>query len=212
MNLVDRIRQSLAKRPGRVVLRRELVNLGSATQLSGALLSLQNCGALERLGEGVYAKSLVDASTPQQEAVQALLAEVLSKLGDPVIASAIKPNEIVAYISRHVTRSRRLTIAGLSVRIEGASADGRVKLPENVEDLPTFNVARYIRRLADAYSVTYARSRLDDWAEGVTRAAGDRVRTDDIEGLLIRLKQRNILTSAQFSRLISNYGGDKAHV
>jgi hypothetical protein len=212
MNLVDRIRQSLAKRPGRIVLRRDLENLGSATQLSHALRTLQDRGALQRLGEGVFAKPLEDASTPPNEAIQAVLAEVLAKLGAPVIASVIKQHEIVAYVSRRVVRSRRLTIAGRSVRIEGTSMRGRVKLPKDVDDLPTSNVARYIRRLADAHHVTYARSGIDDWAEGVTRAAGDNVRANEVESLLIRLKERHILTGAQLSRLISNYCGDQVHV
>jgi len=81
----------------------------------------------------------------------------------------------------------------------------RIELPEDVNDLPTRHVAEYVRRLAAAHHVTYQRSDLEDWAEAVTRAAGDDVRTDHTKGLLIRLSQRKILNDEQFIQLLVNY-------
>lgn len=81
----------------------------------------------------------------------------------------------------------------------------RIELPNDVNDLPTRHVAEYVRRLAAAHHVTYQRTRLDNWAEAVTRAAGDDVRTDSTQGLLICLKQREILNAEQFIRLLLNH-------
>lgn len=57
MKLADRMRQSIQRRSGHVVLRAELVPLGSASQVSQALKTLQHDGELLRLGAGVYAKA-----------------------------------------------------------------------------------------------------------------------------------------------------------
>lgn len=52
-----RIRQYLAQTRSPVVLRRELKDLGSASQLSAALRSLLAEGNLVRIGTGVYARA-----------------------------------------------------------------------------------------------------------------------------------------------------------
>jgi len=63
MKLADRMRQSIRRRSGHVVLRAELARLGSASQISEALKTLQRDGELLRLGAGVYAKARRDEST-----------------------------------------------------------------------------------------------------------------------------------------------------
>jgi len=211
MKLKDRVRQSLAKRSDRVVLRRELAHFGSRTQLSQVLLELQNDGVLNRIGEGVYAK--VSPSTSfSSTGIHDLVLEACRKLDIPVIRSTVREREIVAYVPGNSRRRRHLTINGIPIRIKSPNSVNRAELPEDVKDLPISHVAEYVSRLAAAHHVTYQRSRLEDWAEAVTRAAGDNVRTDNTDGLLIRLKQRKILNAEQFTRLLINHRRESMNV
>jgi hypothetical protein len=81
----------------------------------------------------------------------------------------------------------------------------RSELADDSNDLPTRNVAEYVRQLAAAHNVTYKRSTLENWGDAVGRALGDNSHTDDTDGLLIRLKQRNVLSSEQFTCLLINH-------
>ncbi len=211
MKLKDRVRQSLAKRSNRVVLRRELSHFGSPTQLSQVLLDLQKDGMLDRIGEGVYAKPSLRPLSSTTE-IHDLALEALRKLGIPVVQSAVKEREIVAYVPSNSRRSRHLVINGIPVHIKSPNSFNRIDSSECIKDLPTRHVAEYVHRLAAAHHVTYQRSRLEDWAEAVTRAAGDNVRTDRTDGLLIRLKQRKILNAEQFSRLLINHRRESMNV
>jgi hypothetical protein len=85
-------------------------------------------------------------------------------------------------------------------------------IPKNVEALPTRKVADYVADLARAYGVHYKRTAVEAWAEAVTRAAGDEVSVDKTGGLLVRLKQRNVLNAAQFTRLLVNHRRERAIV
>lgn len=75
MKLADRMRQSIRRRSGHVVLRAELAPLGGASQVSQALKTLQRDGELLRLGAGVYAKACRDEST--HEVAHKLKAKVI---------------------------------------------------------------------------------------------------------------------------------------
>ncbi len=63
MKLEDRMRLSIRRRAGHVILRADVSGLGSASQVSHALTVLQDKGELVRLGAGVYAKAIRDAGT-----------------------------------------------------------------------------------------------------------------------------------------------------
>ena len=78
-------------------------------------------------------------------------------------------------------------------------------MPEDLEMLPKTGVADFIHRLAEASEVTYKRTRLDDWAEAVTQAAGDDVKLDPTENLLVALAKKNVITGSQAMRLLNNY-------
>jgi hypothetical protein len=86
------------------------------------------------------------------------------------------------------------------------------RIPDNVDALPTKGVADYVIRLARAHHVRYQRTPVEAWAEAVTRAAGDDVKPDKTRGLLIRLKQREVLNPAQFTRLLVNYRRERSVV
>lgn len=79
------------------------------------------------------------------------------------------------------------------------------KLVAGIEDLPTRNVADFVERLAEAYGIQYKRSGLDDFAEAVTRAAGDDVTIDITGKLLIALKKNYRINGLQFSQLMLNH-------
>lgn len=208
MNLKERVRLSLAKRAGRVVLRRELEHFGSPSQLSQILQDLQRQGVLSRLGEGIYAKTSAD-DTPGS--VHALTVEVLRKADIPTTRCQITDHEIVVQVVDGARKERRLKIEGRPVRFERVPRFGTA-MPEHLKDLPTQEVAQYVRRLASAHRVSYRPSRLEAWAEGVTRAAGDQVRTDHTDGLLIRLKQRKVLDDRQFTQLLVNHHRESKRV
>lgn len=204
MDLKDRIRVSLAKRPGHVVLRRELNHFGSATQLSHVLLGLQKDGVLTRIGEGIYAKPVRSDSGAVVDVIRNLAMEALRKVGIQAQQCDVTDREIVVRVAGDSRRDRRLAIEGRPVRFQRTPRFQKT-VPANVHDLPTQRVDKYVRELAAAHHVSYERSGLDAWAEGVTRAAGDQVRTDNTHGLLVRLKQRKVLDDRQFTQLLVNH-------
>ena len=66
-------------------------------------------------------------------------------------------------------------------------------------------VGDFVRRLAEANQIVYKRTRLDDWAEAVTQAAGDDVKLDPTEKLLVALAKKHIINGRQAMRLLNNY-------
>ena len=210
MKLKERIRQSIAKRQGNVILRRELIGLGGRTQLSEALRALQDEGVLERLGSGVYSKTTLagDSSPPT---LAEIAKETYRKLGLEVEAAIVKPHRIDVQMSGRRTSTRSLKIAGHKVRVTQPASKAQA-IPENVDALPTKGVAAYVTHLAKAYNVSYERTLVEAWAEAVTRAAGNDVEPDKIRGLLVRLKQEEVLNPAQFTRLLVNYHRERSVV
>jgi hypothetical protein len=83
MKLEDRMLRSVKLRAGNVVLRSEVSGLGSATQVSEALRSLQKKGVLVRIGTGVYAKTRISSVTGvivPAGSLETLAVETLKKL------------------------------------------------------------------------------------------------------------------------------------
>lgn len=68
-------------------------------------------------------------------------------------------------------------------------------MPGDLSLLPERDVRQYIERFAAAHQVTLERTRLDDWAEAVTRAAGDDVVLDSTEKLLVALKKQGLISA-----------------
>lgn len=203
MDLKERVRISVSKRPGAVVLRRDLEPLGGRTQLTQVLSELQRDGVLTRFGEGVYGKAQPDHPTTS-ESIRELALEILRKVEIPVERCEVTAREVVVRVAGESRHARHLEIQGRPFRFQRAPRF-EAKVPTNIRDLPTRDVADYVRQLAAAHRVSYQRTSLDAWAEGVTRAAGDSAYTDGTDGLLIRLKQRKILNDDQFSQLIVNH-------
>ena len=78
-------------------------------------------------------------------------------------------------------------------------------MPDDLNLLPEQDVGQYVERFAAAYQVTFERTRLDDWAEAVTRAAGDDVQLDGTGKLLVALKKQKLISGRQAARLLRNH-------
>jgi predicted transcriptional regulator len=90
MKLEERMLRSVKQRAGNVILRAEVAQLGSPSQVSEALKSLQAKGVLVRIGTGVYAKtrqSSVTGATVPAGSLETLATETLKKLGVEVLVS-----------------------------------------------------------------------------------------------------------------------------
>lgn len=72
-------------------------------------------------------------------------------------------------------------------------------------NIPEKNVSGFIQKLAESNGVHYTESRLDKISRVVTRLAGDDVRPDNVEGLLINLKRRGFIAGDDMMRLHSRY-------
>lgn len=84
MDIVNRLRRSLANRDADVFLRAEFASFGSPAQVSRALTELQNKGVLVKLGVGVYAKakpSVLSGKPIPAKPLEVLAPEILKKLG-----------------------------------------------------------------------------------------------------------------------------------
>lgn len=212
MKLSSRLRVSLRKRQGQVVLRSELTRMASPSQLSAGLNQLVGQGWLIRLSEGLYAKSQPgeDGRGHLQAPPADLLREAFAKLGIQIngVQQDTEQDRPVLWVdvgSRRI--ERKVDIDGVEVRyLRHAMQDGMCpSLPANPDDLPTTGVQSFIERYARAHRVHPVRTGLDDYAEAVTRAAGDDVTLDPVGKLLVALKKKGLLNGAQLARLMTNY-------
>jgi len=92
MNILERIKRSVANRDDSVFLRAEFERFGSPAQVGRALRQLTQGGALVRLGLGVYAKakpSVLSGQPIPAWPLEVLAPEVLKKLGIPVTPSRL---------------------------------------------------------------------------------------------------------------------------
>ena len=84
MNIVDRIKRSVANREADVFLRADFETFGSQAQVGRALTEMQRKGALVKLGIGVYAKakpSVLSGKPIPIKPLEVLAPEVLKKFG-----------------------------------------------------------------------------------------------------------------------------------
>lgn len=65
--------------------------------------------------------------------------------------------------------------------------------------------AAHIRKMAREYRVAYVRTQGDTLAHHITRLAGDDVKFDEIEQLLIALQRSGHLTRIEMVQLQANY-------
>lgn len=219
MKLEDRMRLSIRRRAGNVVLRTELAGLGSASQVSHALNSLQRNGELVRLGTGVYAKAVRAAATGVVQPLtdfETLAREAAGKLkiSAPVTASTTRiagtpqdRNLTLILDTGHRRVSRKLALGSNSVAYVNDRTRSRVRPHESRSRLaiPTADVAQFVRSFARKHKVSYTRTPMDQWAETVTRLAGDEVRSGPVQDLLVALKRAGKLSADDMATLLVNY-------
>ena len=133
MNIIDRIKRSVANQAGGVFLRAEFEHFGSTAQVGRALRQLTQGGALVRLGLGVYAKakpSVLSGQPIPVRPLEVLAPEVLKKLGITVMPSRLTqdynagrstqlPSGIVLNTGKRRI-ARRLSFNGQAVQYERA--------------------------------------------------------------------------------------------
>jgi hypothetical protein len=81
----------------------------------------------------------------------------------------------------------------------------KIDLTTKLELLPVNGVSDFVRRLALQHGVIAQRTRMDDWADAVTRLAGDDVKKDPTDDLLVALAKKNVINGRQMVRLLSNH-------
>ena len=72
-------------------------------------------------------------------------------------------------------------------------------------------MAEFVRDLASQHQVSYSPTASDQWAETVTRLAGDPVRTGPVQDLLVALKRAGKLSTADMTALLVNYLRERKH-
>ena len=131
MKLENRMLLSIRQRAGNVVLRSELVGMGSSSQVTLALRALQLKGVLLRIGTGVYAKtrkSSVTGAIIPAGSLETLAIETLEKFGVKVevssAAAAYNRNDTTQLPGQFVANtgqrriSRKIAVGGRSVAYE----------------------------------------------------------------------------------------------
>jgi hypothetical protein len=223
MKLEDRMTMSINSRAGNVILRSDVAKLGSSSQVSEVLRSLQDKKALVRIAIGVYAKARPDPDTGDARVsadLKSLTNEALSKLGKSAWlqewheASGQEDRCWYVYISEpHRRISKKFSLGNQQVLFvnahDGATIPDCMDTCENqghVErSIPSKNVRQYIIRLAKRHHVAYANTVRDNWANAVTRLAGDEVRQDPVKDLLIALKRAGKVSTNEMAALLINY-------
>jgi hypothetical protein len=214
MLLKNRVQISIAKRSGNVILRSDIANLGSDTQLSEVLRTLTQEGKLIKLGAGIYAKAhkVTDGEVLLVANDQQVAKELFERLGVEVdfVEVNAESGETIYFLDTSKRRmSRNLKFNNVQVvysrKHNGFKNYLKIDLTTELEMLPIKGVSDFVRRLAIQHGVIARRTRMDDWADAVTRLAGDDVKQDPTDDLLVALTKKNIISGRQMVRLLTNH-------
>lgn len=206
MKLESKLQMSLSKRADHVVLRRELAQLGGKSQLTEAIKRLIGEGRLMRLAPGVYARTRRDSHGVVELAAppQVIADEVLAKTGRvAAIRRVDSGGGLPKFEAEFANVLANASAGGAPPRRKRRAT--AFKLPSDVARLPVKDVSTYVASLAAAHGVVFQRTRLDDFAEAVTRLAGDDERLDATGKLLASLRKKSVINGAQLARLMTNH-------
>ncbi|MDP4536334.1 type IV toxin-antitoxin system AbiEi family antitoxin domain-containing protein [Alkalimonas collagenimarina] len=213
MNLESRMRQSISRRTGSVLLRSDVANLGSPTQVSSILNKLISKGVIHRLGRGIYAKANV-INTPPKEMTDSLLtiiSDAAAKLGYSLVqkpdidANAARSGKPIIIETSTPRVWKTIFINNIAITFRTRSKRARSSKTNQTLKFPTKNVAQYVEALAHSHQVKYKKCSLDRWANSVTKLAGDEVRQDSVEDLLIAMKRAGKISTKDVAILTINY-------
>jgi hypothetical protein len=212
MKLESKLRVSLSKRADHVVLRRELAQLGSRSQLTEMIKRLIADHRMVRLAPGVYAKTLRGSKGSAELAapLDVIADEIHRKTGRSAVVRRVDAGEGRSKFEAELDKAPATPSAGPATRRRQRRPTA-FKLPENVAQLPVKDVATYVASLAAAHGVVFKRTRLDDFAEAVTRLAGDDERLDATGKLLATLRKKAVIDGPQLARLMSNHMREQRH-
>lgn len=160
MDIKGRILQSLRPRRDGLLLRSDVNAFGSQSQITVALQALVECGLIERIDRGVYAKP----SKVAQIGKEALLENALLK----------------------VQASRK-------------------QLVRRIRQFAFTNTSAYVMRLAKDKRVDYHSIYADDWASSVTKLAGDEVKNDATDDLLVALTRSGKISPQEMVSLLMKH-------
>lgn len=221
METKDKILKKFNKTKKNILLRCEFNELGNRTQVSDALKYLVDCGYIDRVGKGIYERKKPANTNATNEYLVMLVGSVFKELGEPVNKVEIEKRDnvrVVVVYTENIRISRKLMLHGLSVYYSHDKLQNKLpqcdewKIPTNVDDLPKTDVRSYIERFAEYYNIIHKRTGLDEFAEAVTRMAGDEIKLDPTEKLLVALKKKELINAKQLSRLLSNYLKEASNV
>lgn len=88
----------------------------------------------------------------------------------------------------------------------------KIQFVTQLDTAPTIrplSAAAEIRALAAKHGVKPFRSQLDDWADAVTRLAGDDVELDEIHELLIALSRAGVIDGETQMKLFGRYAKEQ---
>lgn len=209
MTVLGKIRNSIAHKSGHVVLRAELSKFGGPSQVSVAINTLISDGELVRIGAGVFVNAKRDADPDEDP--QAIFQEVFDKLHVSVTFLHTKRHngQLNCVVNTGKTRFSKPLKLGNYVLVYHKDPPKRqaspVEVPADLEQLPRKNVKQFVSSVAQSHNIVSKRSRLDGWAEAVTRAAGDSIELDPFGQTLLALFKAQLINGKQMSRLMSNY-------
>lgn len=207
MKLETRMRQSIKRRVGNVVLREEIAQLGSKTQVTHVLKALIEEGTITRLAPGVFAKARkVNDDIQISGDVASVLAEASEKLGI-VLHKETFPKDLNSSSSSEVVIetdtpriSRKMVINGVEIKFRSVKSARHARFAKKHK-----SVASYVEKLARQHKVYYVENSMDSWAGTVTRLAGDYVKSDRVENLLVALKRAGKISKQEVASLAVNY-------
>ena len=81
-----------------------------------------------------------------------------------------------------------------------------------IEDIPLTGLKTYIAALAERHSVSYVRSGSSALAAAITRLAGDDVKPDKTERLVIALRRAGVIVGKTMVLLLGRYFDEASDV
>lgn len=167
MDIKRRILQSLRPRRQGVLLRADVNDFGSPSQVSAALKALLEQGLITRLDRGIYAKP-----------------DLAEEIGHKALLE-----QTIAIMKQQRMQNRK-------------RAQRRRRDPTAV----------YVRQLAKREGIVFAPTFADLWAKAVTRMAGDEVKSDKTDDLLVALTRAGKLSPRDMTRLVIAHHRNLARV
>ena len=212
MKLETRMRQSIKRRTGTLILRSDVASLGSPTQVTHALDVLIQKGELIRLTRGLYAKTDLSNIEPSPiGSITTIIREAANKLGLIIHSDLSKgiscdneKGEILVE-TENPRIERRMFVNGKIVHFRSYNKRATDYNKLAYKGIPTSGVAKHVSSLAKKHNITYSVNPMDTWAQTVTRLAGDVVKPDHVEDLIIALKRAGKISKKEVATLTVNY-------